>query len=184
MDNAIGFSKFVSLGNKVDLSETEMLEYLAQDDETRVIMGYLEAVGDGRRFMEVAKEVTRIKPVVLVKSGITTAGARAASSHTGALAGADAAYEAAFKQCGILRVHSVRELFNLAQALARQPLPKGPALAVVTNSGGPGIIAADAAELSGLHMAGLRPETVDELRDILPPIASLYNPVDMTGIGH
>lgn len=181
LDNAIGFSKFVSLGNKVDLTETEMLEFLAQDDETRVIMGYLESVADGRRFMEVAREVTRVKPVVLVKSGITTAGARAASSHTGALAGADAAYEAAFKQCGILRVHSVRELFNLAQALARQPLPKGPALAVVTNSGGPGIIAADAAELSGLHMAGLRPETVDELRTILPPIASLYNPVDMTG---
>ncbi len=181
LDNAIGFSKFISLGNKVDVTEIEILEFLAQDDDTRVIMGYLESVADGRRFMEVARKATKVKPVVLVKSGITTAGARAASSHTGALAGADAAYEAAFKQCGILRVHSVRELFNLAQALARQPLPKGAALAVVTNSGGPGIIAADAAELTGLHMAGLRPETVDDLRSFLPPIASFYNPVDMTG---
>ncbi len=181
LDNKIGFSKFISLGNKTDLSETEILEMLAEDKDTKVIMGYLEAVEDGPRFMEVASRVTRIKPIVLLKSGVTSAGAKAASSHTGALAGADAAYEAAFKQCGVLRVHSVRDLFNLAQALARQPLPEGPALAVVTNSGGPGIIAADSAELCGLHMAGLRPETVDELRSFLPPIASVYNPIDIAG---
>lgn len=181
LDNEIGFSKFISLGNKVDLTESEVLEMLADDDDTRVIMGYLEAVEDGEMFMEVAKKVTRIKPVVLLKSGVTNAGARAASSHTGALAGADSAYDAAFKQCGVLRANSVRELFNLAQALARQPLPTGPGLAVVTNSGGPGIIAADATELAGMHMAGLRPETVDELRSFLPAIASAYNPVDITG---
>ena len=181
LDNEIGFSKFISLGNKVDITESETLEMLAEDPDTKVIMGYLEAVEDGRRFMEVAKKVTRIKPVVLLKSGVTLAGARAASSHTGALAGADAAYDAAFKQCGVLRANSVRQLFDLAQALARQPLPGGPALAVVTNSGGPGIIAADAAELQGMHMAGLRPETVEELRSFLPSIASVYNPVDITG---
>jgi acetyltransferase len=181
LDNAIGFSKFISLGNKVDLTESEILHLLAEDEDPRVIMGYLEAVEDGRKFMKAAAEVTRKKPVVLLKSGVTSAGAKAASSHTGALAGADAAYEAAFSQCGVLRVHTVRQLFNLAQALARQPLLAGPAMAIVTNSGGPGIIAADSVEKLGMHMAGLRPETVDELRSFLPSIASVYNPVDITG---
>jgi acetyl coenzyme A synthetase (ADP forming)-like protein len=181
LDNAIGFSKFISLGNKTDLTEAEILELLADDPDTKVIMGYLEAVEDGKQFMEVARRVTRKKPVVLLKSGVTAAGARAASSHTGALAGADAAYDAAFKQCGILRANSIKELFNLAQSLAQQPLPNGPALGIVTNSGGPGIICADAAEQNGLHLASLRPESHDELREVLPAIASVYNPVDITG---
>ena len=181
LDNQIGFSKFVSLGNKLDLSETEMLELMAADSETKVILGYLEAVEDGRRFLATAREVTRVKPVVLVKSGVTGAGARAASSHTGALAGSDAAYDAAFRQCGVLRARTMRELFNLALALAQQPLPKGPGLGILTNSGGPGILAADAAETHGLHMVSLRPQTVDDLRSFLPPIASAYNPVDITG---
>ncbi len=180
-DKQIGFSKFISLGNKADITETEILHMLADDDDTRVIMGYLESVEDGRGFMEAAREVTRIKPVVLFKSGVTSAGARAASSHTGALAGADSAYDAAFKQCGVLRVRSMRQLFNLGLALAHQPLPQGPALVIVTNSGGPGIIAADAAEQFNLHLAGLGPQTVDELRSFLPSIASVYNPVDITG---
>ena len=181
LDNAIGFSKFISLGNKTDLTEAEILEMLADDPDTKVIMGYLEAVEDGTRFMEVARKVTRKKPIVLLKSGVTAAGARAASSHTGALAGADAAYDSAFKQCGVLRAGSIKELFNLAQSLARQPLPKGPALGIVTNSGGPGIICADAAEQNGLHLASLRPESHEELREVLPAIASVYNPVDITG---
>lgn len=181
LDNNIGFSKFISLGNKVDLTEVEILEMMASDPETKVILGYLEAVEDGRRFMQVAKEVTRVKPVVLVKSGVTSAGARAASSHTGALAGADAAYDAAFRQCGVLRVHTMRQLFGLATALAHQALPSGPGLAILTNSGGPGIICADAAEGHGLHLAVLRPEVADELRGFLPAIASVYNPVDITG---
>ena len=180
LDNNIGFSKFVSLGNKADLTEVEMLELMADDPETKVILGYLEAVEDGRRFMETARRVTRVKPVVLVKSGITGAGARAASSHTGALAGADAAYEAAFQQCGVQRAHSVRDLFNLAVALANQPLPAGRGLSILTNSGGPGIICADAAESHGLHLVGFNPETADELRSFLPEIASVYNPVDTT----
>jgi acetyltransferase len=181
LDNNIGFSKFISLGNKVDVTEVEILEMMAADPETKVILGYLEAVEDGRRFMAVAREVTRVKPVVLVKSGVTSAGARAASSHTGALAGADAAYDAAFRQCGVLRVHTMRQLFGLATALAHQALPSGPGLAILTNSGGPGIICADAAEGHGLHLAVLRPEVADELRGFLPAIASVYNPVDITG---
>ncbi len=181
LDNNIGFSKFISLGNKVDITEVEILEMMAADPETKVILGYLEAVEDGRRFMRVAREVTRVKPVVLVKSGVTSAGARAASSHTGALAGADAAYDAAFRQCGVLRVHTMRQLFGLATALAHQALPSGPGLAILTNSGGPGIICADAAEGHGLHLAVLRPEVADELRGFLPAIASVYNPVDITG---
>lgn len=181
LDNNIGFSKFVSLGNKADLTEVEMLELMALDPQTKVILGYLEAVEDGRRFMEVARRVTRVKPVVLFKSGVSASGARAASSHTGALAGADAAYEAAFRQCGVLRAHSVRELFNLAVALANQPLPVGRGLGILTNSGGPGIICADAAEAQGLHLVALRPETALELRSFLPGIASVYNPVDTTG---
>ncbi|MBI4800246.1 MAG: CoA-binding protein, partial [Desulfarculus sp.] len=181
LDNNIGFSKFVSLGNKADLTEVEMLQLMALDPQTKVILGYLEAVEDGRRFMEVARRVTRVKPVVLFKSGVSGSGARAASSHTGALAGADAAYEAAFRQCGVLRAHSVRELFNLAVALANQPLPQGRGLGILTNSGGPGIICADAAEAHGLHLVALRPETALELRSFLPDIASVYNPVDTTG---
>lgn len=180
LDNNIGFSKFISLGNKADLNEAEMLELMAEDPETKVILGYLEAVEDGRRFMEVARRVTRVKPVVLIKSGVTGAGARAASSHTGALAGADAAYEAAFRQCGVIRAHGVRELFNLAMALAHQPLPAGRGVGILTNSGGPGIICADAAENHGLHLVSLRPETAQELRSFLPAIASVYNPVDTT----
>lgn len=180
-DKQIGFSKFISLGNKVDITETEILRMLAEDEETRVIMGYLESVEDGRRFMEAAREVTRVKPVVLFKSGVTNAGARAASSHTGALAGADAAYDAAFRQAGVLRARSIRQLFNLGLALAHQPLPRGPAMVIVTNSGGPGIIAADAAEHFNMHLAGLTPDTVDEMRGFLPSIASVYNPVDITG---
>ncbi len=183
LDKAIGFSKFVSLGNKLDLTEVEMLELMAADPDTRVILGYLEAVEDGKRFLEVAREVTRVKPVVLVKSGVTGAGARAASSHTGALAGSEAAYDAAFRQCGVLRARSMRDLFDLATALAHQPLPRGPGIGILTNSGGPGILAADAAENHGLHMVALMPETVDELRGFLLPIASAYNPVDITGGG-
>ncbi|MCB2188891.1 MAG: acetate--CoA ligase family protein [Deltaproteobacteria bacterium] len=181
LENEIGFSKFISIGNKVDLTETDILELMVEDDNTHVILGYLEAVENGKRFMEVAREVTRVKPVILVKSGVTSAGARAASSHTGALAGSDAAYSAAFRQCGVQRAGSVRELFNLALALAHQPLPQGPNVGLVTNSGGPGIIAADAAENHGLLITGLEPETVDELRSFLPAIASVYNPVDITG---
>lgn len=181
MGENIGFSKFVSLGNKAAIDEAHMLEYLKDDPETKVILGYIEGVEDGTRFMRAAAAVTAVKPVIMIKSGTTAAGAKAASSHTGAIAGSDQAYQAAFRQAGIIRVRDVASLFNLALAFARQPLPKGPNLAIVTNSGGPGILAADAAEKSRLIMGSLSSTTVNTLLSILPPFAAVYNPVDIIG---
>ena len=179
--NEVGFSKFISLGNKADSSEVDFIEALAADPETRVVIGYIEGVENGQRFMEVAKAASRKKPLIIVKSGRTTAGARAASSHTGTLAGSDRAFTAAFRQAGVLRADSIEELFDFARAFAYQPLPNGPNLCIVTNAGGPGIIAADAVERSLVKMASLTPATVERLRVALPPTAALYNPVDVIG---
>lgn len=179
--NNVGFSKFISLGNKADTSEVDFIQALAEDPETRVIVGYIEGVEDGRRFMEVARAASRTKPFIIVKSGGTAAGARAASSHTGTLAGSEKSFNAAFRQSGVIRAESVEELFNYARAFADQPLPQGPSLCIVTNAGGPGIIAADAVERSTVKMATLSPETVERLRAALPPTAALYNPVDVIG---
>ncbi|HMM39872.1 MAG TPA: acetate--CoA ligase family protein, partial [Desulfovibrio sp.] len=177
----IGFSKFVSLGNKAVLSEAHMLEYLGKDDDTNVVLGYIENVEQGQYFLQQAAEVSRKKPIIMVKSGTTAAGAKAASSHTGAIAGSDATYTAAFRQTGVIRVDDVSSLFDFAQAFSTQPLPKGPNLAIVTNSGGPGIMAADATEKSKLTMARISNETIEKLREALPPFASLYNPIDVIG---
>lgn len=177
----IGFSKFISLGNKAVLDEADMLSYLGRDDETNVILGYIENVNHGEKFLRAAEEVCRIKPVIMIKAGTTAAGAKAASSHTGAIAGSDQAYTAAFRRTGILRVDNVETLFNLAEAFSTQPLPKGPNLAVVTNSGGPGILAADAVEHSTINLAHLTPSTIERLRSFLPPYAALYNPIDIMG---
>jgi len=177
----VGFSRFVSLGNKADITETEMILSLGRDENTRVILGYLESIEDGPRFMVAAREVAQTKPIIIIKSGTTSAGAKAASSHTGALAGSDHAYGAAFKQSGIIRVESMQSLFGYAMAFASQPLPKGPSLAIITNSGGPGILAADAADRSSLHLSPVRKETADRLRAFLPPTASVYNPIDIIG---
>jgi len=177
----IGFSALVSLGNKADLSEAEILEVLADDPKTRVIVGYLEAVEDGQRFLQVAGEASRKKPVVFFKAGTTEGGARAASSHTGALAGADRAYEAAFKQAGVIRARSLHELFDFARVFASLPLPRGNRIAIVTNAGGPGIVAADACEGGALRLADLSESTVTALKRVLPPTASLHNPVDVIG---
>ena len=177
----VGFSRFVSLGNKADVTETEMILSLGKDQNTRVILGYLESIEDGPRFMEAAREVSATKPILVIKSGTTSAGAKAASSHTGALAGSDHAYRAAFKQCGIIRIESMQALFGNALAFATQPLPKGPSLAIITNSGGPGILAADAADRSSLHLSPIRKETADRLREFLPRTASVYNPIDIIG---
>jgi len=177
----VGFSKFISLGNKADIDEVDLLLTLAEDRETKVILGYLEGVSNGTRFMEVAREVSRKKPVIIIKSGRTQAGARAASSHTGTLTGLDTAYEAAFRQCGIIRAETVQTLFDYAIAFAYQPLPRGPNLAILTNAGGPGIIAADAVENSILQMASFRENTISKLRKELPSNASIYNPVDVIG---
>ena len=179
--NNVGFSKFVSLGNKTDTSEADFVEALASDPETRVIIGYIEGGENGQRFMEVARAASRLKPFIIVKSGRTAAGARAASSHTGTLAGSDRAFTAAFRQSGVLRAESIEELFDFARAFAYQPLPAGPNICIVTNAGGPGIIAADAVEQSLVKMARLSPPTVERLRAALPPTAGLYNPVDVIG---
>ncbi|WP_022660557.1 acetate--CoA ligase family protein [Paucidesulfovibrio longus] len=177
----IGFSKFVSLGNKALLDEADMLEYLAQDTETKVILGYIENVEHGEAFLRSAEAVCRQKPVLMIKSGTTAAGAKAASSHTGAIAGSDQAYEAAFRKCGIIRVQDVETLFNLAQAFSAQPLPHGPNLAIVTNAGGPGILAADDCARFGLNMARPEQRTVERLQAFLPPYAGFYNPFDIIG---
>jgi acetyltransferase len=177
----VGFSRFVSLGNKMDLSETEVMLSMGRDENTRVILGYLESIEDGPSFMKAAREVSETKPIIIIKSGTTSAGAKAASSHTGALAGSDHAYRAAFKQSGIIRAESMQSLFAYALAFASQPLPKGPSLAIITNSGGPGILAADACDRSSLHLTPIRKETADRLREFLPPTASVYNPIDIIG---
>lgn len=177
----IGFSKFVSLGNKAVINEANMLEYLRTDPYTSVILGYIENVEHGADFIEQAAKVTREKPVIMIKSGTTAAGAKAASSHTGAIAGSDQAYSAAFRKTGVIRAADMATLFDLAQAFSTQPLPEGPGLCIVTNSGGPGILAADATERSSLNMARLSNATIDRLKEFLPPYASLYNPVDLIG---
>jgi len=177
----VGFSKFFSLGNKADVSETDVMEYLADDADTRVILGYVESIDDGRRFLQAARGVTRRKPVVLVKAGATAAGARAASSHTGSLAGSDSAYSAAFRQGGILRAASVEELFDLALGFAMQPLPAGDNLLILTNAGGPGILAADTAERLGIPLSEVSGELRARILPKLPPTASLSNPVDVIG---
>lgn len=181
LTEGIGFSKFISMGNKADISDTEIILALAEDPDTKVILGYIEGLDDGRSFIEVATTVSKKKPVIVLKSGITSSGAKAASSHTGALAGHEAAFYAAFKQSGVIQVHSISELFNYALAFAHQPLPQGPNIAIITNSGGPGILAADASDKSDLQLVPLHKETVDDLRSFLPPVASFYNPIDILG---
>ncbi len=177
----VGFSKFISLGNKADISESDVMEHLSDDPETRVILGYVESIDDGRRFLAAAREVTPKKPVILVKAGATAAGARAASSHTGSLAGSDRAYAAAFRQGGILRAKTVEDLFDLALGFAMQPMPSGERLLIVTNAGGPGILAADTAEKLGVTLAEVTPELRQRLVGHLPPTAALGNPVDVIG---
>ncbi len=181
LGEGIGFSKFISLGNKSDLDEIDFLKYLADDESTKVILGYLEGIEDGRTFIDVAREVSRKKPVIITKSGGTSAGARAASSHTGSLAGSDRSIQAAFHQAGIIRADTVSDLFDCALAFACQPVIKGSRIAILTNSGGPGIMAADAIERHNLHLASFSKETQDGLRSFLPNMASIYNPVDIIG---
>jgi acetate---CoA ligase (ADP-forming) len=177
----IGFSKFVSLGNKADVSEIDLLEALADDPESRVILIYVEGVPNGQRFIEVARQVTRKKPVVAIKSGVTASGSRAVSSHTGSLAGSEAAYKAAFNQAGVVRATSMEALFDYALAFAYQPLLQGDRIGIVTNAGGPGILATDALEHAELEIPRLSHETVEALEEYLPGAASAANPVDVLG---
>jgi len=183
MANAIrlGFSKLVSIGNKADLNELDVIKALGEDDQTKVIAGYLESITNGNDFVKAAESISRVKPILLMKSGGTGAGAAAASSHTGSLAGLETAYECAFERSGIVRCPSVQAQFDYAQAFAYQPLPAGRRVAVVTNAGGAGIMAADAVEREGLTFARLADDTKTALAECLPPAANVHNPVDVLG---
>ena len=179
----IGFSKFISFGNKADVNEIDLLHYLKEDPDTDVILMYLEDISNGREFLETAREITweARKPMLAIKSGRSVEGARAAASHTGSLAGSDKAYDAIFHQSGIQRVEGVNELFNYALAYAKQPVPKGNRIAIITNAGGPGIMATDAAIRHDLEIAPLSEKTKEKLKETLPPTASIQNPVDIIG---
>ncbi|MEM1910199.1 MAG: CoA-binding protein [Sulfolobales archaeon] len=177
----IGISKFVSYGNKADVDEVDVLLYLKNDEDTRVITLYIEGIENGAEFFKVLGEVTKYKPVVVLKSGRTEAGARAASSHTGSLAGSDSIYDAVFKQSGAIRAYSMEELFDLAMGLAMQPPAAGERVVVLTVGGGSGVMATDALSELGLKVPKLSDSTVSKLRKILLPFASPYNPVDVTG---
>jgi acetyltransferase len=174
-----GLSRLISLGNQIDVRETDMLPAVAADPRTRVITLYLEGISDGRRFVRAAREVTRAKPVIALKVGRFSSGRRAVASHTGALAGQESAFNAAFRRAGVIRANTSEELFDWARALAWCPLPAGPDVAVLTNAGGPGVTAADALESHGLRLATLNAQTQTALRAILPADASIRNPVDM-----
>jgi len=177
----IGFSHFISLGNKAVLNEADVLDALVDDPETKVILFYLESIVEGKRFLDIAKKVSKKKPVVILKSGTSSAGAKAAASHTGALAGGDIGFEMAFKQTGVLRAETMAELFGYALALSTQPIPEGKSVAIITNAGGPGIICTDAVENSGLRIASFEAETVENLRKGLPAEAAVLNPIDVIG---
>jgi len=184
----VGVSKFVSFGNKADVNESEMLHYLLHDDATDVILLYVEDIKAGREFIKVAEKVTRKKPVVAIKSGRTDAGARAASSHTGALAGSDRIYDAVFEQTGILRAEDMDEFFHMGKALAMQPPAAGKNVGIITDAGGPGIMAADECELKGLNVGRFSEKTMAKFEKLkaegkLPKFASDLNPVDITGSG-
>ncbi len=181
MEMNLGFSKFISLGNKSDLNEADFIAAAADDPDTRVILCYIEDVVDGPYFLETVQQASLKKPIVILKSGASQAGARAASSHTGALAGSDLAYEVAFKQSGVLRARTMEELFDLAESFSKHPLPGGDKVAIITNAGGPGIITTDWVEAQGLTMAGFQKETTQILRHKLPLEAGVYNPVDVLG---
>ncbi|MEZ5142352.1 MAG: acetate--CoA ligase family protein [Acidimicrobiales bacterium] len=175
----IGVSSFVSIGNKADVSGNDLLQYWEDDDGTDVILMYLESFGNPRKFSRIARRVSQRKPIVAVKSGRTQAGSRAALSHTAAAASPDTAVSALFHQCGVIRVDTLEELFDLAQVLGREPLPAGNRVAIVSNSGGPAILAADACEAVGLEVVALDAATSATARDLLGPNAAVGNPIDM-----
>jgi acetyltransferase len=177
----LGLSKFVSLGNKADVSEIDLLRAWAKDPTSNVILSYMEGLPDGQEFISVAREVSKIKPIVALKSGVTQAGSRAVSSHTGSLAGSEQAYEAAFRQSGVLRAHSLQDLFDMARAFGYLSPLQGDRIAIVTNAGGPGILATDALERAGLKLARFKPERIRALEQFLPDAASAANPIDVLG---
>lgn len=177
----VGFSRIISVGNMADISESELIESCTIDENTKAILLYLEGVKNGKDFIERVSRVTKKKPVIAIKAGLTGSGSKAASSHTGSLAGMAQAYSAAFKKTGILQVSTMEELFDLSLIFSYQPLIKGDRIAIVTNAGGPGVLATDSVEKHGLKMADLSSETINYLKKSLPPAANIHNPVDVLG---
>lgn len=175
----LGVAMFASVGNRADVTAADLVAYWGADDQVKVILLYLETVGEPQEFLQIAREVARKKPIIAVKSGRSDAGAMAASSHTGSIAGADVAADTLLQQCGVLRVDNFRDMFSLAEALLRQPVPKGGNMAVVTNAGGPGILATDAIDGLGMQMKPMTQATQARLRKVLPAEASVHNPVDL-----
>ncbi len=180
-EEGIGISKFVSYGNAIDIDESDLLEYLVKDGQTKVITAYLEGVKDGRKFLQTAKKVSKIKPIIILKAGKTKKGTEAVSSHTGALAGAAEVYSGSFKQAGVLEANSWETLFDLAKAFASQPIPKGKRTAIITNGGGFGVLATDEAEKQGLELPATSPRLQKIFRANFPSHAILHNPIDLTG---
>jgi acetyltransferase len=177
----VGFSAFVSLGSMLDVSWGDLIHYLGDDPNTKSIVIYMESIGDARGFLSAAREVALTKPIIVIKPGRTEAAAKAAASHTGSLTGSDEVLQAAFQRVGVLRVEAISELFDMAEVLAKQPRPKGPRLTIVTNAGGPGVLATDMLITNGAQLADLAPETMASLNQILPPTWSHNNPVDIIG---
>jgi len=177
----VGFSAFVSVGSMLDVGWGDLIDYLGNDPRTHSIVMYMESVGDARSFLSAAREVSLNKPIIVIKAGRTEAAAHAAASHTGALAGSDEVLEAAFRRCGVLRVNTIADLFYMAEVLAKQPRPRGPRLAIVTNAGGPGVLAADSVIANGGQLAQLTPASMEQLDALLPPHWSHSNPIDILG---
>jgi acetyltransferase len=177
----VGFSVFVSVGSMLDVGWGDLIDYLGSDPRTHSIVMYMETVGDARAFLSAAREVSLNKPIIVIKPGRTEAAAHAAASHTGALTGSDEVLEAAFRRCGVLRVNTLADLFYMADVLAKQPRPKGPRLAIVTNAGGPGVLAADSLIFNGGQLAELTAKSMEELNSMLPPHWSRNNPIDILG---
>ncbi len=180
----VGFSAFVSVGSMLDVGWGDLIDYLGNDPRTHSIVMYMESVGDARAFLSAAREVSLNKPIIIIKAGRTEAAAQAAASHTGSMTGSDEVLDAAFRRSGILRVSTIADLFYMAEVLSKQPRPRGPRLAIVTNAGGPGVLAADSLLLNGGQLAQLSAETMQELDGLLPPHWSHSNPVDILGDAH
>ncbi len=177
----VGFSHVISIGSMLDVGWGDLIDFLGDDPTTHSILIYMESIGNARAFLSAAREVALQKPIILVKAGRTESAARAATSHTGALVGSDDALDAAFRRVGVLRVRHISELFSLAEVLAKQPRPKGPRLAIITNAGGPGVLATDALVEAGGQLASLSTETTEKLNRLLPPYWSHANPIDILG---
>jgi acetyltransferase len=177
----VGFSAFISVGSMVDVGWGDLIDYLGNDPRTRSILIYMESVGDARSFLSAAREVAQRKPIIVIKAGRTAAGGKAAQSHTGALTGSDDVLDAAFRRCGVLRVNSIADLFYMAEVLSRQPRPAGPRLTILTNAGGPAVLATDALIANGGRLAELTPESMAALNALLPPHWSRGNPIDILG---